>query len=259
MKISIITVAFNSAHTIQDTLRSVAAQDYPDIEHIVIDGGSTDKTVGVVKSSGAHVAMLVSEPDRGIYDAMNKGLALATGDAVGFLNSDDLLASPGSISSIVGGFTSDAVDGVYGDLVFVDPMHLDTVTRYWRPGRYKAGACAKGWMAPHPAFYVRREVLERAGGFNLDYKLQSDFDLMLRLFEKAGIETRYVPEVLVRMRVGGATTGSFSNILKGNLEAARAYKEAGFSNSGLFMLRKIAGRVPQFFSRPTSLGGTKAK
>jgi glycosyltransferase involved in cell wall biosynthesis len=254
MKISIITVAFNSAMTIGETLRSVASQTHGDIEHIVIDGASTDGTMEIVRREGLHLACVVSAKDRGIYDAMNKGLALATGEIVGFLNSDDVFESPDSVALIAEAFLRDTVAGVYGDLVFVDPKNVERVTRYWRPGPHVPGACAKGWMVPHPTFYVRRSDLHRVGGFDLDYKLQADFDLMLRLFEKERIKTKYLPKVLVRMRLGGATTGSFSNIIKGNIEAGRACKRAGFSGGLLFVARKMASRLPQFFARPGSIG-----
>ncbi len=253
MKISIITVSFNSARTIGDTLRSVAAQSFNNIEHILVDGGSADETMEIVRREGNHLAAIVSEPDNGIYDAMNKGLGLATGDVVGFLNSDDLLATPDSIAAIAAGFSNEAVEGVYGDLVFVDPKKIERVVRFWRPGQHVSGACAKGWMPPHPTFYVRRNVLVRNGGFDTNYKLQSDFDLMLRLFEKERIKNRYLPEVLVRMRLGGATTGSIRNIIKGNLEAARACRKASFPGGIFFIARKIFRRFPQFFSRPRRL------
>ena len=253
IKITIITVSFNSYNTIGDTLKSVSSQNYAEIEHIVIDGASTDETMKIVERGGAHLARVVSEKDSGIYDAMNKGLSLATGDVVGFLNSDDIFATSSSVSSIAEAFEDRAVDGVFGDLVFVDPKNVDRISRFWRPGPHLPGACARGWMAPHPTFYVRRCVLDRVGGFDLDYKLQADFDLMLRLLEKDRITTQYVPEVLVRMRMGGATTGSIRNIIKGNFEAARACKRAGFSGGLLFMLQKMARRIPQFFDRPRAI------
>lgn len=256
MKISIITVSFNSARTIGDTLKSVAAQRHNNIEHILVDGGSTDQTMEIVRREGTHLSAIVSEPDHGIYDAMNKGINLATGDVVGFLNSDDMLATPDSITAIAGGFLDGTVEGVYGDLVFVDPKKVDRVVRFWRPGLHVAGAFAKGWMVPHPTLYVQRNVLVRNGGFDTNYQLQSDFDLMLRLFEKERIKTRYLPQVLVRMRMGGATTGSIRNVIKGNLEAGKACKKAGFSGGIFFIARKIFRRLPQFFNRPQRLNNS---
>ena len=250
MKISVITVSYNSATTLADTFESVKSQTYSDVEHILIDGGSTDETANLIRMHGSHLARYVSEPDRGIYDAMNKGLALATGDVVGFLNSDDMFAEPTSLSEIANCFTSEDVDAVYGDIIMVDPLHLQVVRRYWRPGSFKVGACARGWMAPHPTLYVRRSILLSAGGFNLNYSLQSDFDLELRLFECMKIRANYIPRTLVRMRMGGATTGSFRNIIRGNLEAVQSVESHGFSGGLSFIASKIIGRIHQYWSRP---------
>lgn len=255
MKISIVTVAFNSARTIGDTLRSVAAQTHPDIEHIVVDGGSTDGTLSVVRDHGQRVARLVSEADRGIYDAMNKGLALATGDVVGFLNSDDLFDNEHTIAHLARALDAAAIDAAFGDLVFVAPNNVQKVVRYWRSRNHRKGACAHGWMPPHPTFYVRREVLLRNGGFCLDFRLQADFELSLRLFEIQRIRATYLPEVLVRMRMGGATTGSLRNIVRGNMEAALACRRNGFPGGLQFIARKMSSRLPQFLDRPDHTNG----
>jgi glycosyltransferase involved in cell wall biosynthesis len=249
-KISIITVAYNSSVTIHDTIKSVLAQEHQQIEHIVIDGASQDATPEIVRSYGARIARFISEPDRGIYDAMNKGLALATGDVVGFLNSDDMLFDPGSIAAIAAGFDCPEVDAVYGDIMMVDPVQLLLVRRYWRPGIYQPGAFARGWMAPHPTLYVRRVLLQSSGGFNLDYRLQSDFDLELRLFECMKIRAKYLPRTLVRMRMGGATTGSLRNIIRGNLEAAKSAQRNGFPGGWRFIASKLARRLPQYCTQP---------
>ena len=250
MKISVITVAYNSAATLGDTLKSVAAQSHPEIEHILIDGGSTDGTADVVNQYGQHLTRYVSEPDCGIYDAMNKGLALATGDAVGFLNSDDIFAHQASLVQIVNGFAAADVDAVYGDILMVDPLQLQVVRRYWRPGPFKAGAFARGWMAPHPTLYVRRNFLISAGGFNSAYRLQADFDLELRLFECMKIRSKYIPYTLVRMRMGGASTGSLRNILQGNIEAAKSAQNNGISGGLFFIASKVISRLPQYWIHP---------
>ena len=250
MKISIITVCFNSASTIVDALHSVAVQTYPDIEHLIIDGGSKDNTLSLIKEHGSHAAIVVSEKDAGIYDAMNKGLRLATGDVVGFLNSDDMLEHPDAIKCIAAGFSSSSLEAVYGDLVFVKPSDVSSVVRYWRPGAYIKGACTRGWMPPHPTFYVKRDLLMSIGGFDQQYKLQADFDLMLRLFEVRGMRSFYLNNTLARMRMGGATTGSLRNMIRGNLEAARSCRAQGFRGGLLFLFGKIGRRIPQFFSRP---------
>jgi glycosyltransferase involved in cell wall biosynthesis len=250
MKISVITVSYNSAATLGDTLKSVKSQTHPDIEHILIDGGSTDGTTDLIARHGGHLARYITEPDGGIYDAMNKGLALATGDIVGFLNSDDVFAAASSLSEIANGFAAADVDAVYGDIIMVDPLQLQTIRRYWRPGNFKAGAFTRGWMAPHPTLYVRRDLLQSSGGFNLDYRLQSDFDLELRLFECMKIRAVYLPRTLVRMRMGGATTGSLRNILRGNLEAAKSAERNGFPGGWRFIASKVASRLSQYWARP---------
>jgi glycosyltransferase involved in cell wall biosynthesis len=250
MRVSVVTVCYNSAATIGDTLQSVAAQSHPDVEHIVIDGGSADGTQDVVRQRGAHVAQFVSERDRGIYDGMNKGLARATGDVVGFLNSDDMFAGPEALATISAAFADDRIDAVYGDLVFVDPVDTSRVVRFWQPGEYQPRSCRSGWMPPHPTFYVRRALLQANRPFDLEFRLQADFELILRLFEVVKIRSRYLPQTLVRMRVGGATTGSWRNIVRGNLEAARASRKNGFRGGPLFMMSKMLRRVPQFLARP---------
>lgn len=252
MKISVITVCYNSAATIADTLRSVAAQDYKDIEHIVIDGASKDGTAAIVRAHTGHPVRLMSEPDKGIYDAMNKGLALATGDVVGFLNADDMYEGTDAVTRIAEAFNSQAVDGVYGDLVLVDPVDVARIVRYWRSCPHQPGMCAQGWMPPHPTLYVRRAVLVAQGGFNTDYKIQSDFELVLRLFEVVKFRSRHLPTTLVRMRMGGTTTGSFKNIVKGNMEAARACEAHGFGGGVSFMVKKMSRKIPQFFARPAA-------
>lgn len=249
MKISIITVCFNSARTLGDTLDSVAAQDYPDIEHIVVDGGSVDDTAAVMRSRGRHVAKYVSERDRGIYDAMNKGLALATGDVVGFLNSDDVFVHAGVVSRIVGVMADPELDACYANLYYVDPEHADVIRRVWRSRDHVPGLCAKGWMPAHPTFYARRAVYERHGGFNLDYSLQADFDMALRLLDVQHIRTRFVPEFWVRMRMGGASNSSIGNVIRGNLEAWRACRRNGIRVPPWFILAKVASRLGQFWNR----------
>lgn len=250
MKISVITVCFNSARTLGDTLQSVAAQDHPDVEHIVIDGGSTDSTPEVMRQYGGHVATYVSERDRGIYDAMNKGLARATGDVVGFLNSDDVYAHTGVLSRIAGIMDDAALDACYANLYFVDPHDEDVVRRVWRSRDYEPGLCARrGWMPAHPTFYARRALYEQHGGFNLDYSLQSDFDMALRLLDIHHIRSRYVPEFWVRMRMGGASNASVRNVLRGNLEAWRAVRAHNIPVPPWFILVKLASRLSQFTDR----------
>jgi glycosyltransferase involved in cell wall biosynthesis len=251
MKVTVITVCYNSSATIRDTLNSIAAQDYRDIEHIVIDGASKDNTAELVRQHAGHTVKLVSEPDKGIYDAMNKGIALATGDIVGFLNADDMYETNDAVTKIAAAFRANDIDGVYGDLVLVDQLNTARVVRYWRSCNHVSGMCQQGWMPPHPTLYVRRSFL--TSGFNTDFKIQADFELILRLFEIARIRSLYLPTTLVRMRLGGTTTGSFRNIIKGNVEAARACELHGFGGGATFMFKKMIRKVPQFFVRPAPL------
>ncbi len=249
IRISVITVCFNSAATIEDTLRSVAAQTHAEVEHIVIDGKSTDNTMAIVERYRAGLARVVSEPDRGVYDAMNKGIALATGDVVGFLNADDVFADTESLASIAAAFDRPEADACYADLVYVDKDDTSRVVRYWKSRDYRPGLARQGWMPAHPTFYVRRRVYQQHGGFDLQYRFQSDFDLTTRLLEVHRIKSVYIPRILIRMRAGGMTNNSYMNILKGNLEAYRACRNNGLDVGPWFILQKILSRLPQFFAR----------
>lgn len=248
MKASVITVCFNSARTIADTLRSVAEQSYVDIEHIVVDGGSMDGTQEIVSRTPSRVTRFVSEADRGIYDAMNKGLTLATGDIVGFLNSDDVYADRESLADIVQAFVDPAVQACYGDILFVASDNILRTVRYWRAGGPRR--FAQGWMPPHPTFYVRRSVYEEFGGFDLDYRLGADFEMAVRLLEVRKISVRYIPHILVRMRMGGASNASIGNVIRGNIEAYRAARKHRLPVGPLFAVRKVLSRIPQLFDRP---------
>lgn len=245
MKISIITVAYNSGRTIADTLRSVAAQHGADIEHIVIDGASSDDTLIQTRLHGAHVARLVSEPDRGIYDAMNKGLALASGEFVGFLNADDMLASPQAAQAIVAAASSPGVGAVCGDLVYVRQDRPEQVVRYWRCGAFDPRRLRYGWMPPHPTFYVRRSLLQELGGFDTGLRIAADYDFMLRCLRMPGFQLAYVPQVLVRMRMGGASNRSLRALLRKSREDLIALQRNQVG--GLLTLAcKNLRKVPQF-------------
>ena len=249
MKISVITICYNSESTIEETLTSVAGQTHPDIEHIIVDGCSTDSTMEIVERHRERLAIVVSAPDGGIWDAMNKGIALASGDVIGFLNSDDHFASPVELEFVARAFEDPAVDACHADLVYVAGGDPGRVVRYWKSGDYRQGQFRTGWMPAHPTFYVRRSVYRKFGGFDLQFPLQADFELSMRLLEVHRIRSVHIPRVLVRMRIGGASNNSLANILKGNLEAYRACLKHGLPVTPLFMLRKILSRIPQFFSR----------
>lgn len=247
MKISIITVCLNAAATVRDAVESVAAQSYPEIEHIVIDGGSTDGTVDVLKSSDGRISRLVSEKDGGLYDAMNKGAGLCTGEVIGFLNADDFYASNSVLSKVADSLHDRSVRACYGDLEYVDKNYIGKTVRRWESGEFIKGSFAKGWVPAHPAFFLRREDFLRARGFNTSLKLAADNDLMMRLLESEGIKVVYIPEVLVKMRTGGATNKSATNILRGNLEILRSLRANGIPHSAIsYALNKAMARARQF-------------
>jgi glycosyltransferase involved in cell wall biosynthesis len=250
MKISIITVCYNSADTIADTLRSIAQQTYPNIEYIIIDGGSTDGTLDIIKQYEKHVSVLVSEPDKGIYDAMNKGWKRATGDVVAFLNSDDCYMHKNVLSEVAEIMSNPDIDACHGDLIYVDRVDTNKIIRYWQGHEHRAGDCLKGWMPAHPTFFARRSLFERCGGFDTRYRKQADFELAVRWFEIHKIRSRYVPKIWTRMRTGGASNNSLRNIIKGNLESYHACKALGFNVTPFFIVRKILSRFPQYWRKP---------
>jgi glycosyltransferase len=252
LKISIITVAYNSAETITDTLRSIAAQDYADIEHIVIDGASKDDTLNLVRTHGTRVARLISEPDRGIYDAMNKGLAAASGDFVGFLNADDMLASTQTVADIARALAETDADAIFGDLVYVRQDRPDQVVRYWHSGEFQPRRLRYGWMPPHPTLYVRRARLLALGGFDIRLRIAADYDLMLRLFRQSDFRVSYLPKLLVRMRTGGASNRSVSALWRKSREDLGALRRSGTGGLGT-LLCKNARKLPQFFSWPSTV------
>lgn len=242
MKISVITVAYNSVDTIRDTLISAAQQTFHDFEHLVIDGGSRDGTVGVLTAVDHPRMSWISEPDQGIYDAMNKGLRMAQGDIVGFLNADDVYADEHVLADVVQCFEDPAILAMYGDLVYVGGQEIQKVVRYWRSGPYKPWNLRMGWMPPHPTFYVRRHHLDKVGGFDVRLRIASDYDFMLRCLLSAGTRVAYVPRVLVKMRSGGVSNRSVRNIArksKEDLEVIRRYPLWSVLTLGLKNLRKI--------------------
>lgn len=255
-KISVITVVHNNAATIEDTIRSVTAQTHVPVEHIIIDGASTDGTVDIVRRHADRIAIFRSEPDCGMYDAMNKGVALATGDIVGFLNADDVYADSRVLEKIAGVIEERDVDACYGDLVYVDKTDPRKITRYWKSRSFEDGLFENGWMPAHPTFYVRKRVYDRFGGYDLAYRRQSDFELTLRFLAVHRIKSAYIPEVLVRMRSGGASRGLL-HILEGNIESYRACRRHGLKVTPLFIAKKILSRIPQFFQRRLPEGTPK--
>ncbi|WP_315819871.1 glycosyltransferase family 2 protein [Paraflavitalea speifideaquila] len=222
MKITIITATYNSASTVRDTLESVACQGYHPIEHIIVDGLSIDNTLDIVKEF-PHVAQVVSEKDMGIYDAMNKGVRLATGEVVGILNSDDFYDNQGVISQVMTAFNDPLVDVVYGDLQYVKKNDVYVVTRNWKSGQYKRRYFYYGWMPPHPAFFVRRKIYDEVGLFNTDLRSAADYEMMLRILVRNNASASYIPNVLVKMRSGGMSNASLKNRLRANREDRKAW------------------------------------
>ena len=248
MKVSIITVCLNSEKTIENTIQSVLFQSYKNIEYIVIDGNSTDNTKSILNKYADFISTVVSEPDKGLYDAMNKGLKLATGDVIGILNSDDLYKDLFVVEKVMKQF-DEQVDSVYGDIVYVDKNDITRIVRYWHSGLFKRYKMKFGWMPPHPAFFVRRKIYERYGEFNTSFKNSADYELMLRLIYKHRITVVYLSEILVYMREGGQGNASIKNRLRANKEDRLAWSANGLKPPFMLRLLKPLRKLPQFILR----------
>lgn len=240
MKVSIITVCFNSEATIRDTIESVLAQTHPDIEYIIIDGGSSDLTLSIIESFGNRISKLVTEKDNGIYDAMNKGVALSSGELVGILNSDDFYESDDVISSVVFVFEqSSSLDLVFGDVVFVNPDQLENVIRHYSAKKFKPWKLRFGWMPPHLATFIRKAALDSTGLYSLNYKISADYEMFVRLLLVHRFKFSYLNKVLVRMRSGGVSTSGFRSSIQLNLEIVKACRTNGVYTNILLVLTKI--------------------
>lgn len=238
MKVSLITVSYNSAATIADTIRSVAAQDHPDIEYIIVDGNSKDQTTTIIHSFGSNIAKFISEPDKGIYDAMNKGLNMATGEIVGMINSDDFYTSSSIISKVAEAFSDQNVDAVFGDLVFVDPANLKKVVRTYSSKRWHPGKFAKGFMPAHPTFFVRRRYYEKFGLFKTDYRIAADYELLIRFLYVHQLRYKYLPLNMVTMRKGGVSSNGIQSNIILNREIIRGCRENGIATNHLLVYSK---------------------
>jgi glycosyltransferase involved in cell wall biosynthesis len=248
MKVTIITVSFNSDKTIADTIQSVLSQDYKDIEYIIIDGLSKDNTINIVNSFGEKIAKFVSEKDKGLYDAMNKGIDLATGEIIGVLNSDDFYANNQVISKIITLFKPE-VDAVYADLVYVAAQDKTKIIRTWKSGEYSSGLFLKGWMPPHPTFFVRKSVYTKFGNYTDKLRSAADYELMLRLIHKNKIKVAYLPEVAVHMRTGGVSNASLKNRIKANREDKLAWKMNDLKPAPFTFIRKPLSKITQYFKK----------
>lgn len=247
MKVSIITVCFNSSNTIEKTMLSVFEQTHGNIEYIFIDGKSTDDTISIIKKYENNITKLVSEPDLGIYDAMNKGITLATGEIVGILNSDDLYADKHVLADVMKYFSDDPdLDILYGNLNYVKNLNTKAIVRKWVSKPYYNGFFEHGNVPPHPALFLRSNVYKKVGLFNLEYKLAADYEFMFRVFKKHNFKSKYVNRLTVKMRLGGATNKSFENILNGNKEILKAWKNNGLKPPITLMFLRFVKRLVQF-------------
>lgn len=247
MLVSIITVIYNSAATIRHTIDSVLAQTHVSLEYILVDGGSTDGTLEIIRSYTCPRIKWVSEPDKGIYDAMNKGIGMASGEVIGILNADDLYTDCHVISHVVSVLEATKTDSVYADLAYVASQNVRKVVRYWRSGRYCVHRFRLGWMPPHPTFFVKREVYSRYGKFDLDFKSSADYEIMLRFLCKHRISVSYLPRVIVRMRMGGKSNASVGNRLFANREDRRAWMKNNLNPHLFTLAMKPLRKVGQYF------------
>lgn len=246
LTISVITVTRNCAATVAECLASVAAQTYPHREHVVVDGASTDSTLAILTAHTQQLSVLKSEPDAGIYDALNKGISLARGDVVGFLHADDLYARPNVLAQIAAAFEDTAVCAVYGDLQYVSKVNTSLVVRHWVSSPFTSRRLAWGWMPPHPTLYVRREWYERIGGFDTRYSIAADYLSILQMFSQAGFKSVYLPKVLVKMRLGGASNKSFNNLVHKSAEdwrALRSTQVGAFGGVGAMVWKNLSKLV----------------
>lgn len=247
MKISIITVVYNNERTIKDALDSVLGQTYKNVEYVIIDGKSKDNTVSIIKEYENKLGFFVSEKDNGLYDAMNKGIQSATGDVIGILNSDDLYQDFDVIADVMEQFNNDpTLDILYGNLVYVKSDDVNKIVRNWKCKPYYDRFFENGNVPPHPALFVKRSVYDRVGLFNLDYKLAADYELMLRMLKKYDFKIKYIDRLIVKMRLGGATNQSFTNIINQNKEIIRSWKDNSLKVPFYLMPVRIFKRLIQF-------------
>ena len=250
IKITVITVCCNSEKTIRTTLESVANQSWKNIENIIVDNKSTDKTLSIIKEY-PHVKKIISEHDEGVHDAMNKGIKIATGDIIGFLNSDDFYANDEVIATVAREFKKDKfLEVCYADLIYVSRFRTSKIIRYFKSKEFKKGLFSKGWCPPHPTFFVRHSVYKQFGKFDLTYRIASDVDLMMRFLEIHKVKFCYIPKVWVKMRMGGITNKNLKNIWLQNQEILNSFHKNGLSvNPIIFFIYKIFSRLFQFFKR----------
>lgn len=251
MKISIITVCYNSGQTVRDTIESVLSQSYSNIEYIVVDGASKDNTIDIVNEYKDHITKIISEPDKGIYDAMNKGVKLASGDVVGILNSDDFYESKDAIAEIARVFNeSNSVDMVFGDVVFVDPLNLQIITRYYSSEKFLPWKLRFGWMPPHPATFIRKDAYDKYGYYQLNYKIAADYEIFVRFLMVYKLTFKRINKVIVRMRAGGASTAGIKSSIILNKEIVRACLENKIYTNIFLVLIKLPFKLLDLVKKP---------
>lgn len=250
LRVTIITSVFNACRTLPQTIESVLGQTYAGIEFIVVDGMSTDGSEACIRSYGNRIHRYIREPDTGLYNAWNKALAVAGGDVIGFLNADDFLASNTVIAEIAKRFSNPDIDGLYGDLLYVQPEPPFQVVRYWKSGTYRANHFRWGWMPPHPTVYLRRNCYDNFGGFREDFHIAADYELLLRMMVLNAISVDYLPSVLVKMRVGGKSNVSLRNRLRANAEDRNAWRVNGMQPPIGIRFTKPMRKIPQYFVKP---------
>lgn len=246
MKISIITIAYNSAATIEDTIQSVLAQSHDDLEYILVDGASKDGTMDIVNKYKSRISRIISEPDKGIYDAMNKGVLAASGEVVGILNSDDFYADEDVLKDVNAKFEESPIEGLYADLVYVDRDDPLRIIRNWKSGEYQHGLFRKGWMPPHPTFFVKKACYDKLGIYNTSLRSAADYELMLRFIHKEEIKITYLPRVITKMRVGGQSNVSLKNRIKANKEDRKAWEMNGLKPGVFTLVRKPLSKIKQY-------------
>ncbi len=248
MTISIITATYNAEKTLESAIQSISNQDYFDIEYIIVDGGSTDKTLQIIEKYKDRIQHFISEPDKGIYDAINKGISLASGNIIGLLHADDIFYDNKVLTNIAQEFKHGCYNAVYGDLQYVNAQNTDKVIRYWKSCTYKTSLLKSGWMPPHPTLFVQKEVFEKIGKYSLKYKIAADYDFVLRLFSTSTYTFKYLPQVITKMRVGGASNKSIKNIIQKSKEDISALKQNKIGGVSTLIWKNVS-KIPQFFKK----------
>ncbi len=246
MKISVITAVYNSEKTVADSLASVASQTYRDVEHIIVEGNSSDASLSVIEQASHDRMRLISEPDRGIYDALNKGIALATGEVIGFLHSDDFMAHDQVLARVAGTFEDPLVEAVFSDLDYVGKDNPSQVVRHWSTGPFHPKRLQYGWMPAHPTLYLRRDVYDRCGAFDINFDIAADYDFILRYFSTTSAKTVYLPEVLYKMRLGGVSNRNWRKVLQKMQEDLLAIRRNNIGGLHTLAIKNLS-KIEQFF------------